>query len=392
MRGNDADLSVPPGWPGPDSEPYNFNPSYGTQGVPTAYDGKGNGTIPGARNSAAFWTDKSGNFWLFGGDGEDLASYPGSIPGDVHEDVLNDLWEYSPAANEWTWVQGSSTSGPYRVNIATDDFGSAGVYGTQGTPAAGNLPGGRINSVSWVDSAGNFWLFGGEGLDSVGASDLLNDLWEFNPGTKLWTWIGGSNLGGQVGNYGTQGVPAASNVPPALHGATGWIDRSNNLWLFGGQGPEPSGLDAALGNLWEFNPTSKQWTWVTGPGGSTNPQPPVYGTLGVPAPSNTPGGRGQVTSWIDGNGNFWLFGGECPTGCDQTGWSSDLWEFSPASNEWTWMGSSTGSQDSGVYGSLGVAAAGNFPGGRYGAAGWADSAGNLWLFGGKVLAQVGCRT
>ena len=41
---------------------------------------------------------------------------------------LNDLWEFNPATDEWTWVSGSST-------------GSAlGLYGTQGTAALQERP------------------------------------------------------------------------------------------------------------------------------------------------------------------------------------------------------------------------------------------------------------
>ena len=32
-------------------------------------------------------------------------------------------------------------------------------------------------------------------------------------------------------------------------------------------------------------------------------------TLGQPAPGNAPGGRYGAVSWIDNQGNFWLFGG-----------------------------------------------------------------------------------
>ena len=38
---------------------------YGTLGIAAA------GNIPGARDSAATWTDSNGNFWLFGGEGAD---------------------------------------------------------------------------------------------------------------------------------------------------------------------------------------------------------------------------------------------------------------------------------------------------------------------------------
>ena len=100
-------------------------------------------------------------------------------------------------ANQWTWEGGSSATG------------ASGVYGTVGVPSSGNVPGARDSSVSWTDSSGNFWLFGGN-VPSVG---LLNDLWEYSPSAKTWTWVSGSNSGNQAGIYGTLGVPSASNVP-----------------------------------------------------------------------------------------------------------------------------------------------------------------------------------
>jgi hypothetical protein len=54
----------------------------------------------------------------------------------------------------------------------------------------------------------------------------------------------------------------------------------------------------------------------------------VYGMLGVTG-ENTPGGRFGATSWIDGSGNLWLFGGD---GYDATGAQgnlNDLWEYKP---------------------------------------------------------------
>jgi len=57
----------------------------------------------------------------------------------------------------------------------------AGVYGTLGTPAAGNMPGGRAGSAFWTDNKGNFWVLGGRGFDSNGNYAQLNDLWEYQP-------------------------------------------------------------------------------------------------------------------------------------------------------------------------------------------------------------------
>ena len=87
-------------------------------------------------------------------------------------------------ANEWTWMSGSNT-----VN-------AVGIYGSQGLASASNVPGARSYSAGWTDSSGNLWLFGGWGFatnGAVGATGSLNDLWEFTPSTKEWTWVGGSN-------------------------------------------------------------------------------------------------------------------------------------------------------------------------------------------------------
>ena len=62
---------------------------------------------------------------------------------------------------------------------------------------------------------------------------------------------------------------------------------------------------------------------------STNPQPGIYGTLGIAAASNAPGARFSDVTWIDGSGNLWLFGG---IGYDSTGVRSslnDLWRYQP---------------------------------------------------------------
>ena len=388
MRGADMDAPSPAGAQSP--EPYNSDPYYGTQGVASSL------TIPGGRNSSAFWTDTSGSFWLFGGDGLDGSPGPS-------EGLMNDLWKFSPSTNEWTWIGGNNIlSATECPNAVFPDCGWPGVYGAQGTPATSNIPGGRKQSVTWTDSKGNLWLFGGWGLDSLGDLGNLNDLWEFSPSTNQWTWVSGSNLAGtspngQAGVYGTQGVPSANNVPPGLSSGTGWIDASDNLWLFGGNGDSPTnGEGFLLNNLWEFNTQTREWTWVNGSGSGEVSDPGVYGTMGVAAATNVPSGRQSATGWTDSHGNLWLFGGYgegTEAACRQTDvdWLNDLWMFNMSSKEWTWMGGNAGGIYKGTcnmfwvpgsWGAVGVAAASNVPSGRGYAAGWADSNGNLWLFGG----------
>ena len=357
----------------------NGNPGvYGTLAVPAAVN------IPGGRYLANRWTDSNGNLWLFGGFGIDAASSPG---------FLNDLWEFNPATNEWAWMGGGNTVPTIPLNAG----GNPGVYGALGVAAAGNIPGGRSGALSWTDSGGHFWLFGGNGYDANGNFALLNDLWVLDPATNQWTWMGGGSTAptntGNPGVYGTLGVPAAGNIPGGREWASSWTDSSGHLWLFGGAGIDAAGNVNYLNDLWEFNPATNQWAWMGG--GSTVPvgqfgNPGVYGTLGVPAAANIPGSRMNASSWTDGGGHLWLFGGDGWDAGGNRGLLNDLWELDPATNQWAWMGGGStvpvngtyNGGNPGVYGELGVLASGNIPGGRNQANGWTDSRGYQWLFGG----------
>jgi len=76
------------------------------------------------------------------------------------------------------------------------------------------------------DASGNFWLFGGQGLDSAGTTGLLNDLWEYNSTANQWTWIGPStsNAANQNGNYGTLGTGSGTTAPGGRQAAVLWAD------------------------------------------------------------------------------------------------------------------------------------------------------------------------
>ncbi len=326
--------------------------AYGAQGTAAA------GNVPGAREQAVGWIDVSGNFWLFGGDGFDSAGNDG---------FLNDLWKYG--SGQWTWMGGSNL-----VN-------QPGTYGAQGTAASSNIPGARNSEVRWIDASGNFWLFGGGGYDSNGTLGPLNDLWKYSAGE--WTWMSGSNTANQPGTFGTQGQAAASNVPGARFHAVSWIDSSGNFWLFGGNVDAlNSSGEVYLNVLWEYSASTGEWTWVGG--SNTANQPGTYGTQGTAAAGNVPGAREQAVSWTDASGNFWLFGGNGYDSNGTYGFLNDLWEYSASTGEWTWVGGSNTTNQSGTYGTQGTAAPSNLPGARNGAAGWIDASGNFWLFGGYL--------
>ena len=331
---------------------------YGTQGIPATSNS------PGARESAVGWMDGNGNLWLFAG----VTNSAGNT------EHFNDLWEFNPTAKTWTWIAGASTSN------------QAGVYGTQGTPSTTNAPGARDSAVSWIDGKGNLWCFGGYGVDSTGSSGYLNDLWEYSPTAKTWTWVAGVNTSNQAGVYGTQGTSATTNAPGARYQAASWIDSNGDLWLFGGYALDSQGNDDFFNDLWEFNPTAKTWTWVTG--ANTPNQTGVYGTQGTPASTNVPGARYSAVTWVDGNSNFWLFGGGAGSS-QKSVFFSDLWEFNPTAKTWTWVNGPDMANQLGAYGAQGIPTVTNIPGGRDFAVGWIDGGGNFWLFGGDGIDSTG---
>lgn len=330
------------------------NGVYGTIGVASS------SVFPGSRHGSASWTDLNGNLWLHGGEGHGASGPIGWV---------NDLWKYNPTANQWMWVAGTNST-----NVA-------GVYGTQGVSAPGNMPGGREFATSWIDASGNFWLFGGDGWDASGNFGHLCDLWKYNPSSNLWTWMHGSNLCNQNGIYGIQGSPTPINFPSGRMSSPSVIDASGNLWLFGGFGyPEVGSTDGYLNDLWKYDPASNQWTWMKGTN-SINING-IYGVQGFPAPANYPGGREFPSMWIDGTGNFWLFGGSGYPLTGGLGYLNDLWKYSPTTNRWAWINGPNTSNGNGTYGTLSVPSSSVIPGARCAPAYWKDNSGKLWIFGG----------
>ena len=142
------------------------------------------GNWPGQRDGAVTWTDKNGRFWLFGGSRGSLVSCA---------NYLNDLWAFDPklgAHGQWAWMGGTKPV----TCVNNTSLVSAGAYGTEYQFADGNLPYGRSNATTAVDSAGRLWLFSGFAADSGLSLWSLGDLWVFYPAKGAhgqWAWMGG---------------------------------------------------------------------------------------------------------------------------------------------------------------------------------------------------------
>ncbi|HNP53683.1 MAG TPA: kelch repeat-containing protein, partial [Ferruginibacter sp.] len=275
-------------------------------------------------------------------------------------------WAQTGSDLYWTWMKGNK----YATTIPH--------YGAKGIPADENLPPARYAAATWTDAQGIFWLFGGSRSNSL----MYNDLWNFNPVTRQWTWVAGDSIPNQYGDFGTQGQASPDNRPAARQHAMAWIDDRQHLWMFGGN-YNYNGVEYGMyGDLWKFDLRIQQWIWVNG--SRTNNARPRLGSRTVPNPNNYPGAAYMASTWIDLQGRCWMYGGGAynETGTQPT-WTNRLWMFDPVTEIWTWMkGDARGFDTS--FGIQQVPSASNCPGQRLMATTWTDVRGQLWLFGGEL--------
>lgn len=220
--------------------------------------------VPGAPYS---WTDSSGNT----SDGQSYASNRTGAQ-------LNDLWEFKPTTELWSWVSGSSTQNEIYLaampelsptaNAWTWASGSntADTSGIYAIASVSNIPGARYG---WTDSSGDF------SVDQLYASNRtsrttaqLNDSSEFNPAAETWSWVSGSSA-------------------------------QNEIYL---------------ASMPELSPSADTWTWVSG------------STEGVVAASNAPGVRCHSVAWVESGGNSWL---SCGDDLQANASLNDLWRYGP---------------------------------------------------------------
>jgi gliding motility-associated-like protein len=333
----------------------NGSDTLGTSGLVGIGEGTVLGTmgVPDINNTPGFsyentqWTDLNGNFWML-----------------VYQGFL---WKYDPRINMWTWMSQG------KMNL-----------GIQGIPSINNYPGQHtFATCTWTDLHNDLWLYAG------GSSLLDGNLWKYAMSTGLWTWMKGpGTCSCTAGNYGTRGVSSPTNEPGSREEVAGgsWVDATGNLWVFGGQRAVTPDCSMntintnALSDIWKYDMGTNEWTWMSGP--DVPNQPAVYGTMGVPSSSNTPGGRWIYAGAKQLNGEFLIFGGGNAIYQGIPYSFNDLWRFNSNTNQWTWLKGPTAINQAGVYGTKCVSSPSNNPGPGFEVrSNWTDDCGNLWLFG-----------
>jgi len=335
---------------------------YGVKNTPSADN------TPGARYGSYSWTDKSGNFWLFGGSGQDNKTQ-----------LFNDLWKFDLATQQWVWVAGSN------------QVGQQSVYGTTvGVESASYTPGARFGGTYWSDESGNLWLFGGDSYNPINKVEYYrSDVWRFNTSTNKWALMSPvataspqTKSGGTAAIFGSLNVEAAANTPPGLLGSVAWTDANGNAWIFGGTTYSAKQSTAYPQNaLWKFNPTTLKWTWVGG--SQTTGQASVAGDFGVENASYNPGARYYASSWTDASGNFWLIDGDNDPS-NVNGVLTDIWRYNPISKKWALMGGSLETNQQVIYNAtMGVPDSAASMGSRISPGVVYDkNSDSIWLFGG----------
>lgn len=190
-------------------------PVYGVQNVSAATN------TPGSRNIYATWLSENNELYLYGNGG--------FCGGGVER---YDVWKYSIALGEWTWVSGITTN-----TQRTDSVGSICESSTAFYPVRGT----EMHTNAQRNNCNRFYYYGND--LSLTAKPTL---WSFNANTNEWTMLT-YNSSGQP-NYGTFQTPGP-NVHPGEHfGSVGWCDNDNNYWLYGNQDPDYTGA------IWRYSP------------------------------------------------------------------------------------------------------------------------------------------
>lgn len=323
---------------------------------------EGSTPVPSARQGGLEWTDLDGNLWLLGGAQIGASSFG----------FYNDLWSYDIEKERWSYVQGS------RELVLNE-----GVYGAKGIGSETNDPKSRWHGASWTGLDGKLWFFGGINHNQeTNNIAWINDLWFYDPASNVYTWMGGSKEVDASGVYGLKGEASVGHIPGARSSCAYWSDDEGNFWLFGGYERFEYNND-----LWKYSPSTAEWTWVSG--NNFQNSPGVYGEKQISSPDNIIGARRYMDGRKDPDGNVWIFGGQGYDAEAQFGYLSDLWKYTPATNEWTWISGSKFRNPAANFGTKGVASESNSPPARYGHSMWIDESGNIWIYGGLGNIEAG---
>lgn len=144
----------------------------------------------------------------------------GGSKGNNTATTYNDLWAFDAAAGTFTQL------------IPNNDPGSPTHRGRA--------------AIAWNFTTGKLMVFGGNtrnGGAGTGTPTLLNDLWEYDPVTNLWTDV----------------TPAGTSPSPRQFAAMTWDPVNNGMVLFGGQ-VNDAAPNVYSNETWLYDSVMNAWT------------------------------------------------------------------------------------------------------------------------------------
>ncbi|XP_074655365.1 uncharacterized protein LOC141908953 [Tubulanus polymorphus] len=365
----------------------------------------GSDNYPGSRSGNAYWSDGVRHAWIFGGLGFD-DSIDAKIP-----KVLNDLWRYDMSTNRWDLLleerRGWNHEGIDRNlrDLPASRYNSAAcgkrgdflvLYGgrTIGDHVLGDTWLYFFSNSSWINlldiqfapaarSEMALWCLDDQMVIFSGVDEhfaFLNDVWVFDFSKLFWREI-------EV-DRGTDDDSRNHRNPLPRNGAVTWVTNNRTMFMFGGNIEKNlRNQHSSVGftsDLWSFSLTRRSWRYLNG---FTRPgHVAIYGVLGHGDSDTIPGCRKLSLSWVDLNGDLWLFGGEgidylMPNFYRGDKELSDLWKYDVNREVWVWMGGLTKGEGRATYGNIHTPSLDNLPGPRLNAATWVRND-TFYLFGG----------
>lgn len=161
---------------------------------------------------------------------------------------------------------------------------------------------------------------------------------------------------------------SSTSAPFARYGHSLNADKNGGLWVFGGYGTGSNNVNDYHFSLWRYNQSSGSYVLVDGSN--------VAGVNGREASKPSP--RCCHASWVDVEGNIWIFGGlGYGESGNTTGILGDTWVYNttdPQANKWRYVGGSK---------TINVRVAGQLEP-RRSAGHWKDASdGSFYVFGGE---------
>ncbi len=192
-----------------------------------------------------------------------------------------------------------------------------------------NFPSNRYGYVSWTSDEGKIYFYSGTVNLNASFPNRRTDLWAYDIATNQWAW-----LSGHIYNKANDN----NNYPPGRTRFNYWIDKDNNLWIFGGYKETNTAFHAHYHktDMWKYDIKLNEWEMIKLGTGINSPG--VYGTQNKFSLFNMPGARSRYSSFVDKNNKFWLVNGYSlrKQDGDLTGFD-DIWMFDPILKQWVWI-------------------------------------------------------